>query len=95
MFTFLTSITCAVMTFILAPAALRIATQVRSLRMATREAAAAYMDATSSKVFGRLQSELSTIVSLVRVLATSSSVADSDHLTETSAAVRADALLVP
>jgi len=87
MFTFRTSITCAVMAFILALAALLIAIQVRSLRLATREAAAAYMDATSSKVFGRLQSELSTIVSLVRVLAASSSVADSDQLTETSTAV--------
>jgi adenylate cyclase len=87
MFTFRTSITCAVMAFILALAALLIAIQVRSLRLATREAAAAYMDATSSKVFGRLQSERSTIVSLVRVLAASSSVADSDQLTETSGAV--------
>ena len=87
MFTFRTSITCAVMAFILALAALLIAIQVRSLRLATREAAAAYMDATGSKVFGRLQSELSTIVSLVRVLAASSSVADSDQLTETSTAV--------
>ena len=70
MFTFRTSITCAVMAFILTLAALLIAIQVRSLRLATRKAAAAYMDATSSKVFGRLHSELSTIVSLVRVLAT-------------------------
>jgi len=87
MFTFRTSITFAVMAFVVALAALLIAIQVRSLRLATREAAAAYMDATSSKVFGRLQSEISTITSLVRVLATSSSVADSDQLTETSAAV--------
>jgi adenylate cyclase len=86
MFTFRTSITFAVMAFIVALAALLIAIQVRSLRSATREAAA-YMDATSSKVFGRLQSEISTIASLVRVLAASSSVADSDQLTETSAAV--------
>jgi adenylate cyclase len=86
MFTFRTSITCAVMAFILALAALLIAIQVSSLRSATREAASAYMDATSSKVFGRLQSELSTITSLVRVLATSSSVADSDQLAETGAA---------
>src|SRR5262245_7695719 len=95
MFTFRTSITCAVMAFILALAALLIATQVRSLRVATHEAAVAYMDCTISKFVRRLQSDLSTIVSLVRVLSTSSSAADSDHLTETSAAVRADALLAP
>jgi adenylate cyclase len=87
MFTFRTSITCAVLAFIVALAALLIAIQVGSLRVATHEAAAAYMDATSSKVFGRLQSEISTIASLVRVLATSSSVTESDQLTETSAAV--------
>jgi adenylate cyclase len=87
MFTFRTSITCAVMAFIVALAAFLIAIQVRSLRLATREAASAYMDATSSKVFGRLQAEMSTIASLVRVLAASSSVAESDQLTETSASV--------
>src|SRR5262252_1025803 len=87
MFTFRTSITFAVMAFVVALAALLIAIQVRSLRLATREAASAYMDATSSKVFGRLQAEMSTIASLVRVLAASSSVAESDQVTETSAAV--------
>src|SRR5262249_41072948 len=44
MFTFRTSITFAVMAFILALAALLIAIQVRVLHWATQEAAAAYMD---------------------------------------------------
>jgi len=87
MFTFRTSITCAVMAFIFALTALLIAIQVRSLRLATREAASAYMDATSSSIFGRLQSEITAITTLVHVLASSSSVADTDEVTETSTAL--------
>ena len=76
MFTFRTSITFAVMAFIVALAALLITIQVRSLDWATREAASAYMDATSTKAFGRLQAEITAIASLVHVLATSSTIAD-------------------
>src|SRR5882757_5323794 len=87
MFTFRTSITFVVMAFIVALAALLIAIQARSMRLATQEAASAYMDATSSKVLGRLQGELATMSSLVNVLATSSSVADSNERSETGRAV--------
>ena len=87
MFTFRTSITFAVMAFIFALAALLIAIQVRSLQLATQEAASAYMDATSTKVLGRLQSEITAVGSLVRVLATSSSVADSNERTEVGRAI--------
>jgi adenylate cyclase len=87
MFTFRTSITCAVMAFIVALTALLIAIQVRALHWATQEAASAYMDATSTKAFGRLQAELTAITSLVNVLATSSSVADSNERTETGRAI--------
>jgi adenylate cyclase len=87
MFTFRTSITFAVMAFIVALAGLLIAIQVRSLRLATREAASAYMDATSTKAFGRLQTEITALASLVNVLATSSSVADSNERTETGPAI--------
>jgi adenylate cyclase len=87
MFTFRTSITLAVMAFIVALAALLIAIQVRALHWATQEAASAYMDATSTKAFGRLQAELTAITSLVNVLATSSSVADSNERTETGRAI--------
>ena len=61
MFTFRTSITFAVMAFIVALAALLIAIQVRALHWATQEAASAYMDATSTKAFGRLQTEITAI----------------------------------
>jgi adenylate cyclase len=87
MFTFRASITFAVMAFIVALTVLLIAVQLRSLRFATREAASAYMDATTTKVLGRLQGELSTISSLVHVLATSSSVADSNERSETGRAI--------
>jgi adenylate cyclase len=87
MFTFRASITLAVMTFVVALAGLLIAIQVRSLHWATQEAASAYMDAASTKALGRLQGELNTIASLVNVLATSSSVADSDERSETGRAI--------
>src|ERR1700747_3575938 len=85
--TFRTSITVAVMAFIIALAALLIAFQVRALHWATKEAASAYMDATTTKASGRLQTEIAAIASLVRVLATSSSVADSNEGTETGPAI--------
>ena len=87
MLTFRTSITFAVMAFVVALTALLIAVQVRSLHWATREAASAYMDATSTKALGRLQTEITAIASLVNVLATSSSVADSNERTETGRAI--------
>lgn len=85
--TFRTSITFAVMAFVVALTLLLIAIQLRSLRFATREAASAYMDATSTKVLGRLQGELSSIASLVHVLSNSSSVADSNERSETGRAI--------
>ena len=87
MLTFRTSITFAVMAFIVTLATLLIAIQIRSMRLATQEAASAYMDATSTKVLGRLHGELDTISSLVNVLATSSSLADSNERTETGRAI--------
>lgn len=87
MLTFRTSLTCTVLAFIVALAALLIAIQIRALRLATEEAASAYMDATSSKALGRLQTEITEIASLAHVLATSSSIADSNERTETGPAI--------
>jgi adenylate cyclase len=75
------------MAFIVALAALLIGIQVRALRWATQESASAYMDATSAKAFGRLETEISAIASLVHVLATSSSIADSNERTEIGPAI--------
>jgi adenylate cyclase len=87
MFTFRTSIPFVVMAFIVALATLLIVIQERTLHWATQESASAYMDATSTKAFGRLQTEITAIASLVNVLATSSSVADSNERTETGRAI--------
>ncbi len=87
MLTFRTSITFAVLAFIVALAALLIAIQVRTLSLATREAASAYMDAASTKAVGHLQTEIAAIASLVRVLATSSSVTDTDQRNEVGPAI--------
>ena len=75
------------MAFVVALAALLIVIQDRSLHWATQDAASAYMDATSTKAFGRLQTELTALASLVHVLATSSSLADSNERTETGPAI--------
>jgi adenylate cyclase len=85
--TFRTSITLAVMAFIMALATLLIAIQVRALHWATKEAASAYMDATSTKASERLQTEMAAIASLVRVLATSPSVAGLKESAETGPAI--------
>jgi adenylate cyclase len=75
------------MAFIVALTALLIAIQVRALGWATRESASAYMDATSTKAFGRLQTEITSVASLVHVLANSSSLADSNERTEIGPAI--------
>ena len=82
MFTFRTSITFAVMAFVGALAALLILIQFKTFRLATEEAASAYMDAASSRAFGHLQTQVAEIASLVRVLSTSSNLANSDERTE-------------
>jgi adenylate cyclase len=87
MFTFRASITFTVMAFVLGLAALLIAIQARTLRAATDEAASAYMDAASAKALGRLHGELKSVSSLVNVLATSSSLADSNERSETGRAI--------
>lgn len=87
MFGFRTTITSAVMAFIAALATLLILIQSRTFNLTTVQAAAAYMDAASEKSFGRLQSEVSEIATLVRVLAASSSLADSAERTEVDRAI--------
>ena len=86
-FTFRTSITFAVMAFVGALAALLIFIQFKTFRLATEEAASAYMDAASSRAFGHLQTQVAEIASLVRVLSTSSNLADSDERTEVDRAI--------
>lgn len=70
------------MAFVGALAALLILIQFKTFHLATEEAASAYMDAASSRASGRLQTQVAEIASLVRVLSTSSTLADSDEKTE-------------
>ncbi len=82
MFTFRTSITLAITAFVFALGALLTLVQSQILHVATEDAASAYMDAASAKAFGRLEAQVSVVASLVGVLSTSSSLADSDERTE-------------
>src|SRR5215470_11303423 len=87
MLTFRASITLALTAFVVALGTLLTVIQTRALRSATQDAASAYMDATSAKAFGRLRTEVTAIASLVHVLATSSSIADSNERTESGRAI--------
>jgi adenylate cyclase len=87
MLTFRTSITLALTAFVVALGTLLTVIQTRALRLATQDAASAYMDAASAKAFGRLRAEVTAIASLVHVLATSSSIADSNERTESGRAI--------
>jgi adenylate cyclase len=87
MLTFRTSITLALTAFVVALGTLLTVIQTRALRSATQDAASAYMEATSTKAFGRLKTEVTAIASLVHVLATSSSIADSNERTESGRAI--------
>jgi len=82
MFTFRTSITLAISAFVVALAALLISINAEILHVATENAASAGMEAAGAKTLGRLEGEVSEIDSLVGVLATSSSLADSNTRTE-------------
>src|SRR5579863_10632594 len=81
-FSFRTSLTLAIMAFVLALGALLILIQSRILSVAAEDAASAYMDAASTKASGRLEAQVSVIASLVGVLSVSSTLADSDERTE-------------
>lgn len=86
-FTFRTSITFAVMAFIAAVAGLLISIQFWTFRLAAKEAASARMDAAGAETLGRLQNEVSKVTSIVDVLSSSSSVADSDERSEVGRAI--------
>jgi adenylate cyclase len=85
--TFRTTITLAVMGFITILAASLIVVQILTFHAAARDAASAAMDAASANALGRLEAELSEVGSLVRVLAASPYLGDSDDRSEVGAAV--------
>jgi adenylate cyclase len=75
------------MAFVAALAVLLIVIQFWTFHLAAKEAASAHMDAASAKALGRLQDEISEITSLVRVLSTGSSIANSDDRPEVGRAI--------
>jgi adenylate cyclase len=85
--TFRTTITVAVMALITALGGCLIVIQILTLHAAAGEAASAYMDAASANALSRLEAELSSLSSLLRVLSTNPFLADSDDRSEVDGAV--------
>src|SRR6266404_4942788 len=87
MLTFRIAITAAVMAFITALTACMIFIQIATYHAAAREAASAAMDAATANTLSRLEAEVSELSSLVRVLSTNPSLADSDDRSEVDGVV--------
>src|SRR6202022_857972 len=87
MLTFRIAITTAVMAFITALPACRIFIQIATYHAAAREAASAAMDAASANTLSRLEAEVSELSSLIRVLSSNPSLADSDDRSEVDHAI--------
>ena len=85
--TFRATVTLAMMALITSLALSLILLQFLALRAATEEAAAAYMDATTTTTVDALRAELARIGGMVRVLATNPFLADSDDRSEVGGAV--------
>ncbi len=87
MLTFRVAITAAVMAFITALTACLVFIQIATFHAAARAAAAAAMDAASANTLSRLEAEVSELSTLVRVLSTDPSLADSNDRSETDGAI--------
>jgi hypothetical protein len=87
MLTFRIAITVAVMAFIMALTACLILILVATFHSAASEAASAVMDAASANTLSRLEAQISELSSVVRVLSTNPSLADSDNRSEVDGAI--------
>ncbi|HWX32198.1 MAG TPA: hypothetical protein VNZ53_32805, partial [Steroidobacteraceae bacterium] len=87
MLTFRIAITVAVMAFVTALTACLILIQIATFHAAARAAASAAMDAASANTLSRLGAEVSKLSTLVRVLSTNPSLADSDDRSEVDGAI--------
>jgi adenylate cyclase len=87
MLTYRIAITAAVLAFVTALTACLIFIQVATFHAAARAAATAAMDAASGNTLSRLEAEVSELSSLVRVLSTNPSLADSDDRSEVDGAI--------
>ena len=87
MLTFRIAITSAVMAFVTALTACLIFIQVATFHAAAREAATAVMEAASANTLSRLEAQVSELSSLVGVLSTIPSLANSDDRSEVDGAI--------
>ena len=87
MLTFRIAITAAVMAFITALTACLIFIQIATFHAAARAAASAAMDAASANTLSRLEAQVSELNTVVRVLSSNPSLADSDDRSEVDGAI--------
>ena len=87
MLTFRVAITAAVMAFVTALTACLIFIQIATFHAAARAAASAAMDAASANTLSRLEAQVSELTTVVRVLSSTPSLADSDDRSEVGSAV--------
>ena len=87
MWTFRIAITAAVLAFVTALASCLITIQITTSHAAAGAAAAAAMDAASANTLTRLKADVSELSSVARILATSSSLTDSDDRSEVDGAI--------
>jgi adenylate cyclase len=87
MLTFRIAITAAVLAFVIGLTGCLISIQIATSHAAARAAASAAMDAASTNTLSRLEADVSELGSLVRVLSSSPSLADSDQRSEGDGAI--------
>ncbi|GLR89053.1 adenylate/guanylate cyclase domain-containing protein [Bradyrhizobium iriomotense] len=87
MLTFRIAITTAVIAFTTAATALLVFTELKTSHAVARAAASAAMDAASANTLSRLEAELSGLSSVVDVLSSNRSLADSDDRSEQDGAI--------
>ena len=87
MVTFRTTITAAVMAFIILLAACLIFIQIATFRASARAAASAALDAASASTLSRLEADVTELSSLLRVLSTNPTLTDTDDRNEIDGAI--------
>jgi adenylate cyclase len=87
MLTFRVAITTAVIAFIIVLTASLVFTELKTFHAVARAAASAAMDAASTNTLSRLEAELSGLSSIVEVLSSNPSLADSDDRSEDDSAI--------
>ena len=87
MLTFRIAITAAVMAFIIALAACLIFIQLATFHEAARAAASSAMEAASANTLSRLETDVSELSSLVRLLSTNPTLTDTDERSESDKAI--------